>query len=144
MNPQQEKILEILRVAPSTQNYLCKLLNKSWDDIKEDVGLLRGRGLVEWNSTIRNPYQEDGLTETARVLRIKKQTMKTTSFLEHGLIPRNTVCPFAEKCGVKLMGKCGHKGTEHPVDFSCGLARLFDITEKREHAAKHWGTIEQN
>jgi len=44
--------------------------------------------------------------------------------LVNGLILKGTECPYREECN---MG-CDHKGTEHKVDFSCGLARAFEIS----------------
>jgi hypothetical protein len=46
------------------------------------------------------------------------------SKLVDGLIPKGTVCPFKEECNLY---PCEHHGTEHKVDYSCALARGFDI-----------------
>ena len=55
---------------------------------------------------------------------------KRESVLIKGMIPKRTSCPFAEKCHERAAGWCGHKGTEHKVAYSCGLARLFDIVSQ--------------
>ena len=47
--------------------------------------------------------------------------------LEHGLIPPETVCPYKDICHAVTAGLCKHRGTEHKVPYSCGLARAFDI-----------------
>lgn len=50
--------------------------------------------------------------------------------LEHGLIPPETVCPYKDICHAVTAGLCKHRGTEHKVPFSCGLARAFDMIEQ--------------
>lgn len=47
--------------------------------------------------------------------------------LTEGKIPAATVCPFRADCVEARNETCGHKGVEHTVPYSCGLARLFDI-----------------
>lgn len=49
---------------------------------------------------------------------------------EHGRIPAHTECPFKAKCGD--IG-CHHKGKEHTVPFSCGMARGWEIVERRDN-----------
>ena len=51
------------------------------------------------------------------------------SKLTNGYIPARTVCPFKKECGGTI---CHHTGTKHRVDFSCGLARAFDIALKEK------------
>lgn len=50
--------------------------------------------------------------------------------LTEGKIPAATECPFRNDCPSVRKGDCGHKGAEHTVPYSCGLARLFDIFGK--------------
>lgn len=54
------------------------------------------------------------------------------SQLKDGLIPKNTECPYISDCDPNGK-KCPtiHKGLEHNVDFSCAIARGFDISYKR-------------
>ncbi len=52
------------------------------------------------------------------------------SKLVDGLIPKNTVCPFREQCKPNP-GFCHHKSEEHNVDFSCALARGYDIIKRK-------------
>lgn len=48
------------------------------------------------------------------------------SKLVNGLIPKNTICPFKDYCN--SISNCpGEK--QMPQDFSCSLARGFDITK---------------
>ena len=49
------------------------------------------------------------------------------SKLVDGLIPKHTECPFKEECG---MPSCIHEGVNHNVDFSCALARAWDIVDE--------------
>jgi hypothetical protein len=53
-----------------------------------------------------------------------------TSKLTQGKIPANTACPFSDGCKEHAGGACAHKGADHPVAFSCGYARLFNLSEK--------------
>ena len=46
------------------------------------------------------------------------------SKLVNGRIPAGTTCPYKEGCKT---GWCYHKGRSHPIDFSCGTARAFDL-----------------
>lgn len=52
------------------------------------------------------------------------------SKLVNGRIPAGTDCPFRARCNIAERGECRHGGKNHKVDFSCGTARLFDITDK--------------
>ena len=54
------------------------------------------------------------------------------SQLTFGAIPAHTTCPFLKECSKGTM-KCfvGHQGTEHSVDFSCAIARGFDILKEQ-------------
>lgn len=52
---------------------------------------------------------------------------KRPSNLTKGKIPAHTECPFKTECPYPKLEQCGHKGVKHTVDYSCGLARLFDI-----------------
>jgi hypothetical protein len=53
------------------------------------------------------------------------------SKLVEGRIPANTVCPFRSQCKSASDGTCGHQGVEHPVAYSCGIARLINIMGQR-------------
>lgn len=58
--------------------------------------------------------------------------MKTFHLLtqDTGRIPPHTECPFLDKCDTANNGKCKHKGKEHEQEFSCGLARMFDMVSE--------------
>jgi hypothetical protein len=49
------------------------------------------------------------------------------SQLTNGKIPQGQDCPFASECSFKAFGTCGHKGVNHPCDYSCATARGFDM-----------------
>lgn len=51
------------------------------------------------------------------------------SKLKLGLIPQRTECPFVDRCAVKQDGHCNHQGENHACDYSCALARGFDLIE---------------
>lgn len=53
--------------------------------------------------------------------------------LQRGLIPPHTVCPYRQEC--PEVDVCSHGGKDHTVAFSCGLARLFDLMQRREPVA---------
>lgn len=54
------------------------------------------------------------------------------SKLIYGKIPAHTECPFKNRCYTTAEeGFCKHKGIEHNVDFSCAIARAFDLIDKR-------------
>jgi len=50
--------------------------------------------------------------------------------LVNGSIPANTACPYKTICGDFAKNFCIHLGKEHPVPFSCAMARSFEVTEK--------------
>lgn len=52
--------------------------------------------------------------------------------LVNGLIPKFTNCPYKTGCGDYAKNFCIHTGKNHPVDFSCAMARSFEITTKRK------------
>jgi hypothetical protein len=56
------------------------------------------------------------------------------SSLVKGKIPANTVCPYHEKCPCPKDKTCGHTGEQHPVPYSCGLARLFDVFDPNKES----------
>lgn len=62
---------------------------------------------------------------------------------EKGRIPAHQVCPFRSICMIAAMGDCYHKGVESDVDFSCAIARMFDITMRNERYAKLNEKLEQ-
>jgi hypothetical protein len=45
--------------------------------------------------------------------------------LVNGRVPAHTICPFREICEIKLT--CNHLGLNHAIDYSCGVARGFEI-----------------
>ena len=49
---------------------------------------------------------------------------------ENGCIPKNTECPFKKDCqgDEDTILLCKHAGKNHNVEYSCALARLFEIT----------------
>lgn len=53
------------------------------------------------------------------------------SKLDNGMIPAHTECPFRGRCPEAdwrpERNRCNHTGTEHPVPFSCGIARAYNI-----------------
>jgi hypothetical protein len=51
------------------------------------------------------------------------------SLNEDGCIPARTPCPFRHRCEFAQVGMCHHKGEEHAVQFSCAVARGFDLIE---------------
>jgi len=50
--------------------------------------------------------------------------------LVNGSIPAYTACPYRTECKDFAKNFCVHTGTNHPVPFSCAMARSFEITEK--------------
>lgn len=54
------------------------------------------------------------------------------SKLVDGWIPAYTECPFKKECiwAKSNIDNCIHKGKNHSVDFSCGIARGFDLTQR--------------
>lgn len=56
--------------------------------------------------------------------------------LVDGRIPANTECPFRSQCQIASAGVCNHHGKDHPVPFSCAVARGFamleDLTPRKE------------
>lgn len=53
------------------------------------------------------------------------------SLLDNGHIPAKTECPFRSGCGVAKCELCDHKGINHEIHYSCGLARAFDLIGKK-------------
>lgn len=53
------------------------------------------------------------------------------SKLVWGKIPQGTECPFRIKCEIAQANQCHHHGVEHSIDFSCAVARGFDLLENR-------------
>ena len=51
--------------------------------------------------------------------------------LVNGRIPAHAPCPFRERCELFHACECQHKGELHTVDFSCGAARAFDLSERK-------------
>ncbi len=52
----------------------------------------------------------------------------SSSKLVDGRIPAGTKCPFKGECEYYKAGECGHFGKDHTVAYSCGVARLYDVT----------------
>jgi hypothetical protein len=51
--------------------------------------------------------------------------------LVQGKIPAFTDCPFRAQCHMGTNGQCGQKGVEHPVPFSCGMARAIALVTRK-------------
>jgi len=51
--------------------------------------------------------------------------------LKEGIIPKFTKCPYHDECCLHLHG-CKHKGHHHDVDYSCALARAFELVGLKE------------
>jgi len=49
--------------------------------------------------------------------------------LVDGNIPKGHDCPFKGKCQAGIEGDCPHNRN---VDFSCAIARSYEITEKNK------------
>jgi hypothetical protein len=47
--------------------------------------------------------------------------------LVHGNIPARTDCPFTSSCPMSENKTCAHRGVEHQVEFSCAVARAYDL-----------------
>lgn len=47
--------------------------------------------------------------------------------LVNGKIPAGQECPYRSECPEAQNEQCGHKGVDHTVPYSCGLARMFAI-----------------
>lgn len=60
-----------------------------------------------------------------------KPTKTHTSKLKLGLVPAGTDCPFRGHCGIAQAGACKHQGKDHTCDFSCAMARGFDLIQEK-------------
>lgn len=49
--------------------------------------------------------------------------------LANGKIAAHQVCPWRIQCPQAQAGVCAHNGVKHTIEFSCGMARAFDIAE---------------
>ena len=56
------------------------------------------------------------------------------SRLFQGLIPAFTVCPFVKEC--ELADDCKHLGKDHKVNYSCAVARGFDMCKIHQRQLK--------
>lgn len=54
---------------------------------------------------------------------------KKKSLLTNGLIPAKQECPFRSLCEIAHNGDCRHQGKNHVCDFSCAVARMFDMIQ---------------
>ena len=45
----------------------------------------------------------------------------------NGKIPAFTECPFKYRCDWAKKGVCHHKGEKHNTEYSCGVARAYDL-----------------
>ena len=52
--------------------------------------------------------------------------MRGLSRLTVGYILKGEPCPSRNLCEISKSGECGHKGINHPCDFSCAAVREFD------------------
>ncbi len=51
-------------------------------------------------------------------------------FLIDGRIPAYTACAYTGQCPQYKSYTCKHLGSAHPVPFSCGMARAFQLIQK--------------
>lgn len=51
------------------------------------------------------------------------------SKLVKGKIPAFTDCPYNRSCKVAKAGQCGHYGKDHPVQYSCAVARILTVID---------------
>jgi len=58
------------------------------------------------------------------------ERIKVNTKLQDGKIPKNTECPFVRQCAAPKAGDCAHRGLNHNVAFSCGIARMWDLTSR--------------
>ena len=61
---------------------------------------------------------------------------KKPSKLVNGLIPAKTECPFRADQTCPMSRTYGHRGEEHPQDFSCGAARFWDMMHRNGQELK--------
>jgi hypothetical protein len=47
--------------------------------------------------------------------------------LINGKIPKGMECPFIHHCDISKQGSCNHNGEDHSCDFSCAVARSFEL-----------------
>lgn len=52
-----------------------------------------------------------------------------TPGLVNGKIPAHTVCPFRSECRMAQENHCHHQGVDHKNEFSCAVARAFEMTK---------------
>lgn len=57
--------------------------------------------------------------------------MSNNAELVNGNIPAFTDCPYNSSCNVANAGQCRHFGKDHPVPYSCALARLLKVIGKK-------------
>lgn len=55
---------------------------------------------------------------------------KSSGLDETGRIPAGRVCPFRADCELARDDACYHKGVDHPVPYSCALARAFVVIRR--------------
>jgi len=55
------------------------------------------------------------------------------SELINGLILAHTECPYKNECEIAQANQCFHRGTEHEVNFSCAIARSFEIIKHEDN-----------
>ena len=66
----------------------------------------------------------------------KEKPLSRGSLLVDGIIPARTDCPFRWRCEIADAGQCKLSGPLHRADFSCAIARSFDLTASDEELAK--------
>lgn len=57
-----------------------------------------------------------------------EETVSNTQ-LVNGRIPAHTAWPYAQRCEINQGGSCHHQGTEHDTEFSCAVARAYELTD---------------
>lgn len=63
--------------------------------------------------------------------------------LKDGMIPPGTECPFRQECPIAVADGCRHLGKNHPSNFSCAAARVFDsVSDALETSAVEPNAVE--
>ncbi len=52
--------------------------------------------------------------------------------LINGRIPAKEECPYKSRCPIEKAGACKHQGVNHPVAFSCAMARGYELIDRMD------------